>query len=190
MTYTLYPTMTPRNDPILASGSLPSNITVYPSSAVEHPRSRLRRLRYEIEELEQQLAQAPESTSGSGTEGQAEAEEATKTARMMEELKGLQVGLRNLDVKAGASKEKRDGWESQLKKLESNISRSATPAAPVDPSSAGGPSSTGVAGGSAGGKVTDLDQRLAALESVLGTQLAEADEVRPSHWEVSCCVSR
>jgi len=175
VTYTLYPSMTPRSDLTLASASLPSDGDAYASPTVEHPRARLRRLRYEMEELEHFLAKAPESADADRPASiEKEAEEASKTARMMDELKGLQTGLRSLDVKAGRSHEQRDGWEVSLKKLEDNISRS-TPSA----EQAEAPVAKQEAEPAAPGKVADLDQRLAALETVLGTHLSGPEDVRP-----------
>lgn len=166
--------MTTRSDPTLASASLPSDGGTYDSPIVEHPRARLRRLRYEMEELEQFLSKAPEpGDPAQSAPGDKEAEEAHKTARMMEELKGLQSGLRSLDVKAGRPQERRDGWEASLKKLKDNRSRPMAPSQQAETFSSNTETEA-----AATGRVADLDQRLATLETVLGTHLLCAEDVR------------
>lgn len=171
-TYTLYPSTLPRTRPTVSSTSIASTslIAEPEASLVEPPRARLRRLRYEMEELEEQLKQeALEGKDIASNEGTG----AVASEGMLRQLQGLRVGLSKLEAsKTDGSGAVQEGWEGRLKRLRTPAAASA----PVRAEESASPSSDS----SDDRKAAELDRRLAALEQTIGVGSVTGDSVSPS----------
>ncbi|CDZ97190.1 Dynamitin [Phaffia rhodozyma] len=184
-TYSLYPTpvQTCRN-PTLAGPSLPSGLEHSALLPIddEPPRARLRRLRFEMSELEEQLT-AESSILTNGDDRSSEDKKENNVKDMLRELKGLVGGLNKLDADGARLAVDQNGksWEDRIRVLGQNLENArglsdSTPASQEAKKSS--ETVRSISEEEKSRKVGEIDRRLAELESAIGVGRTGLDDTQ------------
>lgn len=159
----------------------------------EPPTDRFRRLRYEIEELEQELQQRPKSTDGQLQNDTGDANTSARVkepvvgsdgqqASLLGQLHSLRDHMGRLEAKealqSGLSQSGAEYWQKEARRLLEELSKSSKVAEHSSSGAVGKNAIVSKEGGeSATVQTAGLDRRLAGLEELVGIRAALQDEV-------------
>ncbi|KAL7413223.1 hypothetical protein BDY24DRAFT_389350 [Mrakia frigida] len=177
-TYTLYPSSLPFIRPHLPSSSIPSEHQ-YPAQDLipEHPRARIRRLRYEMEELEKDLESAgPGEAAGEEPEEEKRGGGRADIMRELRDLKGRLVAVGGEGSGSKGESGSGTGWEGKLKMLQEGRTNGEVGTTPTKEEEN---TVAATVAGSDERKVAELDKRLAELEGMIGVGNSGVDISSP-----------